>query len=515
MGELFYKRLCWVLACVLCGVLFGGIARKLRHRSLPKADPVQSQLVSAGSFADHRTPVGGSASTAADAGASNSAQVSSVPPLPSAQEVHVVVVDAGGHPLEGVEVLLRQGFAPLGPNPGQNPKGRGPLELGVMHGPLPFPEEVIAGQVSSAGARAGGIGQKPGGTETSGVRVLRTDKQGQARFAEVTAGRWFLLAEFLGKSASAEIETAQSQTAENAHKTDLPFRVVLRLVPQAVCADALGNAGMAEMEGADALGSPAALSARKDKKGRVLDVRGFAVAQAQIAALVAGSQRFVSTDARGQFVLPLVPHGEVRLQVTKAGFAPLTKTIGSADWPEELALELRVGGGVSGQVEQGHGGGVPDGFSLSLVLQSGERWPLKVGSDGRFAQTGIPQGFVTLVGQARGFSPIRKTVQVPEGASPHEITVREVRLLLQKGAQLFGQVRQDGHSVQDAEVHAENDAHELVAKGRTDAHGEFSLLDVPEGTLTVTAQKQNHRTQTRITVRSAERQQIDLELLPF
>lgn len=499
--ELFYKRLCVLLTVLVLGVVFGGLARKWLSAVRPKPPSPETH-------AGRTDPV--------CPGAAANAPV--VTPLPqtdqpvSKQPFSVLVVDVSGQPIGGVPVLAQIAFWPTGSSkpsanrPGETKPGETKIgELGVVPGALPFPEEVISGQARLAGPYK--PGQAPGG------HLARTDTDGVARFASLPTGRWLLLSQWQGKSASAEVVLHQMTAAPS-------VQVVLHLQTPPLCPDApdetLGNP--------DDLLESGVLGQRQDLHGRVLDHRGLAVPQAQIVATVvrglAGGgtsgapRRQTTSDARGQFVLPLVPLQPVLVRVQKTGFAPVSHTAPPDKLHEELRLELRPGGGLSGQVEDVRTTGVPEGFALWLVgpAPTGERWPLALSPEGHFSQTGLPPGTYVLTARARGFASFEKTVLLPEAASPDEITVFDVRVRLQKGGRVRGQVRLDGRPANGAEVVVAQPDGRIVAQGRADQRGDYELGELPQGPLRVTGRMQGRSASKEVVMQAGGVVGVDLDV---
>ncbi|HMY60289.1 MAG TPA: carboxypeptidase-like regulatory domain-containing protein, partial [Pseudomonadota bacterium] len=236
------------------------------------------------------------------------------------------------------------------------------------------------------------------------------------------------------------------------------------------------------------------------------------VSSARIDATVGGSRQQISSDVRGQFVLPLLPSGDVRLSIRAPGFAPLVQTVKLEQRRDEVRFELRPGGGISGQVEDARVSGLPDGLEVFLELPGGERLPIAVAPDGHFTETGVPTGTVVLRARARGYAAVQKVLQVPEGSSPDQVTLRDVRLRFVRGAQLLGQVRLAGRSFEGADIQVQNEEGQLLARTRTDRRGEFELADLPPGKLRVQASSAQGSASQTVELRPGDRPQIELEL---
>jgi hypothetical protein len=484
--EQFYARLSLLLGCALLGMVLGGVASRLPLHLRLRTPPKPGQAVA--------TPV------------PSPPRVGTTDPLPDlgpaipmpdggprqGRELWVLVVDPAGQPVEGVSVLARPGLLTASSPTGAASMG----ELGVLPGALPFPEDVIAGQTAAAGRLM------RGGSTTSSW-VATSDAKGVVHFGAVASGRLLLLANYQGKSASGEVEVPGATAATSA---EAAVRVVLRLASPVECIESVVG------EPGDPLLAGTALSARADLRGQVVDHRGFAVATAKVEVIVAGTRSQTTSDARGQFVLSMLPAGEARLTVRATGFAPLQQSVRPEQRREELKLELRPGGGLAGLIEDVRTSGLPEGLEVWLELPSGERWPLPVGPDGHFTQTGLPPGPVVVRARARGYAALRQVVQVPDGSSPDQVTVRDVRLHFARGAQLSGQVRGPSGNVEGADLQVLTDDGQLVARARSDRRGEFDLQDLPPGHLRVTATHPQGTATLAIDLRPSDRQHQDLEL---
>ncbi len=487
--ERFFARLSLLLGCALLGVICGGLWSKLRPRQ-PEVVHVPPPAPSP--FGVHP-----------DAGTGPVTPIAMPPdlalPLPDAgayasRELWVLVVDSAGQPVEGVSVLARPGMLTVHSATGN---GSSIGELGVLPGALPFPDEVIAGQSALAGRI------ERSATSSPSVWVMRSDRSGHARFSSLPSGRLLLLANYQGKSASAEVELPQQAAAARAESS---LRVVLRLASPVECADPL------LADSSESSVSALGLSARTDLHGRVLDHRGFAVASARVEVQVGAARQQATTDVRGQFALPMLPAGDARVTVRAPGFAPLVQVVKMDQRRDEARVELRPGGGIAGQIEDARTSGLPEGLEVWLELPSGERMPISVAADGHFAQTGVPTGPVVVKARARGYAPVQKSVHVSEGASPDQITVRDIRLRFVRGAQLLGQVRLAGSRIEGADVVILTEEGVAVSRGRTDVRGEFELSDLPPGKLKVSVSSSQGGASQIVELRPSDRQRVELEL---
>ncbi len=483
--ERFFARLSLLLGCALLGMVLGGVGSRLR-RSVGLTQPVKTQPVATQPAL--MQPI-------APLAVPDLAMPPSVPDAGTrpVRELWVMVVDQSGQPVEGVSVLARPGLLTA-----TTTTATVVGELGVLPGPLPFPEEVMAGQTAASGKldRAG---------VSTGSWVAKSDVKGLVHFASVGSGRLLLLANFQGKSASGEVEVP---VATDVSPAESVVRVVLRLASPVECAESLA------LDGSDPFAAATGVATRADLRGHLVDQRGFAVAMARIDVVVAGSRSQTQSDARGQFVLPMLPSGEAQLSVRAPGFAPLQQLVRAEQRREDLRVELRPGGGIAGLIEDARTSGLPDGVEVWLELSNGERWPVTLAPDGHFVQTGLPAGSVVVRARARGYAQVRQVVQVPSGSSPDQVTVRDVRLRFQRGAQLTGQVRGPQGNVEGADLQVRSEDGQTVAQARSDRRGEFELTDLPPGRLRLLVSCAQGSASLPIELRPGDRQRQDVEIGP-
>jgi hypothetical protein len=353
------------------------------------------------------------------------------------------VVDTAGQPVVGARVELLGSRLP----PTVEPSG----ELGVLHGPIPFPP----------------LQPSPAGTGTF------TDATGRFRL-EVPTGTVVLAAlhpQFLTKTA----EVAGDWT-----------QLVLLAAPVAP-------------ELPEAPGAPPAEAGNQRLAGMVVDDRGFPIAGARVEA----AGRSALSDAAGRFELTGLPPGPYRVRGSHADFAPAE--VAAVEAGEDARLQLVPGGGVEGELRDSRNGQVPPGAVLELSADGQRRvLPLR---DGRFVATGVRAGRVVLLAHAPGYVPLHKDVEVPAGDRPHDVTAREVRLELEPGGVLTGRVRGDnGDGVPGAQITAG------AANGRTDSRGEFRLDGVAAGRVRVAASESGRRAAEEVDVRAGEESRVELTL---
>ena len=497
-----------LLFCALCGVLLGLGARALRlsrrepYHPPPVPRSVAPSDLGAPRAADLRAPAGPDA--AADGG-----------PLAVSHRgraLWALVLDGRGQPVAAAQVSARLEVAPseLGsaaarPSQAVRPPGAvQPVgELGVLPGPLPFPEDIIKGAYVLASAVQRGSADAAAVTAT-------TNAQGEARLFPVPSGRVQLLVSHESRSATAEVVVPPS-TAD-AESDAAALRIVLRL---GAAADTLCTLPPEPGEPTDS--SPIGPAGEgPEVAGRVEDSRGFPVSSARLE-LQSGRVRMLAvSDGRGSFTARGLPVGALTIQVRHSGFAPLTFTQG-ADKPRgDLRLKLQPGGGVAGTVRDGRVGGLPPGAQLVAEQSGGLHQTVALGSDGRFVATGLVPGEVTLRARAPGYAPLVLTVKVTAGDSPEQVTVHDLRLDLSRSATLRGRVRgPDGNA---AGVAVTITLAQPSGEGRpvgqvlTDSSGEFTATDLPAGHLHIRAASSGASAHSEIDLQAGDTARTELEL---
>lgn len=504
-----------LLFCALCGVLLGLGARALRLRGArPKppggsADPVGRARAGQppGALPDGggRPVADGGGRSAVLAGGRADGGVPA-----GGRAVAVLVLDGRGQPVVGAQVVARLevqpselGSVPAARSPARPTTASEPVgELGVLRGPLPFPEEIISGTYLMPGALQRGSADAGGVTAT-------TDSKGSARLYPVPPGRVQLLATLDAKSAAAEIIVpATPPAAPESEATAL--RIVLRLgaAPESLCTLPPEPGEVPEPL------TPA--SEGPEVAGRVEDGRGFPVGGARLE-LTSGRTRTLSiSDPRGGFAVRGLPAGAVTIVVRQPGYAPLTVTQ-AADKPRgDLRLQLQPGGGISGTVRDARVGGLPPGAQLVAESGGGQRQTITLLTDGRFLATGLPPGELTLRARAPGYAPLALSVRVPAGESKDQVTLPDLRLELARSATLRGRVRgPDGAAVGAVvtlTLSLPGGQERPLGQQVTDDRGEFSATDLPPGSVRIRAVAGSISAHTEIELSAGDNARTEIEL---
>jgi protocatechuate 3,4-dioxygenase beta subunit len=217
--------------------------------------------------------------------------------------------------------------------------------------------------------------------------------------------------------------------------------------------------------------------------GRVRDAAGFPVRSAQVT--IDGDDRHAAgrsaiTDDDGRFSIAGLAAGTYRLQVKHPQF-PAVRAQGSTGTAAELTLLF--GGGIEGLVRDAHTSGP---IAAARVVATGPddgSHEIATAADGSFSIMPVAAGSWTLAVTAPGYVPAAaQIVDVKAGREPGQVTSRDVRFQLERGATVAGTVRDaNGQRVGGATVRAGQ------VEVRSDVEGKFRLSDVPTGRTEVTA----------------------------
>jgi uncharacterized GH25 family protein len=223
--------------------------------------------------------------------------------------------------------------------------------------------------------------------------------------------------------------------------------------------------------------------------GRVRDAAGFPVRGAQVTIdsqdRHAGG-RGAATDDNGRFSIAYLAAGTYRVEVTHPEFPAWHGQVSTGGAAE---LTLPFGGGIEGQVRDAHTSGPVAAARVAASGPGSAGREVATGADGAFSIAPLLAGAWTLEVTAPGYVPAApRRVEVAAGREPGQVTARDVRIVLERGATVAGTVRDlDGQRVPGATVRAGR------AQARTDAEGNFRLTDVPTGRTEITAELDDAR----------------------
>ncbi|HWN66193.1 MAG TPA: carboxypeptidase-like regulatory domain-containing protein, partial [Haliangium sp.] len=218
-------------------------------------------------------------------------------------------------------------------------------------------------------------------------------------------------------------------------------------------------------------------------EGRVRDAAGFPVRSAQVA--IDSDERHAAgrsaiTDDDGRFSIAALAAGTYRLQIKHPQF-PTVRAQGTTGTAAELTLPL--GGGIEGLVRDAHTSGPIAAARVVATGPDDTGHEVATGADGSFSLAPLAVGSWTLAVTAPGYVPVEaQIVDVKAGREPGQVTARDVRIQLERGATVAGTVRDaNGQRVAGATVRAGQ------VEARSDVEGKFRLSDVPTGRTEVTA----------------------------
>jgi protocatechuate 3,4-dioxygenase beta subunit len=253
----------------------------------------------------------------------------------------------------------------------------------------------------------------------------------------------------------------------------------------------LGNAVRAASAVATGAGQPAErvedfvlVVADATLAGRVRDAAGFPVRSARVA--IDSDERHAAgrsaiTDDDGRFSIAALAAGTYRLRVEHPQF-PAVRAQGSTGTAAELTLAF--GGGIDGLVRDAHTAGPIAAARVVATGPDGDGHEVATAADGAFSFVPVGAGSWTLAVTAPGYVPAPdQVVAVNAGREPGQVTARDVRFQLERGATVAGTVRDaNGQRVAGATVRAGQ------VEARSDVEGKFRLSDVPTGRTEVTAE---------------------------
>lgn len=237
--------------------------------------------------------------------------------------------------------------------------------------------------------------------------------------------------------------------------------------------------------------------------GRVRDSSGFPVRQADITVermatrkpkKAAGwsdkwPEKWVRTSASdddGRFEIPELAPGRYRVTVVHPGFPAFTTELATQDGvdggPTEIALPF--GGGIEAEIRDAH---TRTPLAGARVLALGPRdahAETAAAEDGGVELVPLVAGAWNLSVSAPGYVSASRAVEVPAGNEPRALTVRDLRVELERGATIAGTVRDhQGVRVRGARVRVGE------VEVTTDEQGGFRMRDVPTGAVEIRAHK--------------------------
>ncbi|MCL4224872.1 MAG: carboxypeptidase regulatory-like domain-containing protein [Myxococcales bacterium] len=245
-------------------------------------------------------------------------------------------------------------------------------------------------------------------------------------------------------------------------------------------------------------------------EGAVEDAAGLPVIGARVIvdAGAAAGRSATSADG-GRFRLTMLPDGPLALRVEHPDY-PVQRF---REAPGDAArLRLRPGGGLELLVMDHHTGQPVRGVTLVASGPGGVKRELDTGAGGRAQAVPLEVGTWSVAAAVPGYVRKTLTVEVPAGDRPGQITARDLRLELERGAVVAGVLRdRAGDRVSAAQVTVRRGDQEVTT--RSDALGEFRLRDVPTGHVELVAEKGGARARVTLELRAGdERLSLDVTL---
>jgi len=456
------------------------------------------------------------------------------PPALGSATLNGVVVDEAGAPVAAARVdLVSDGpdGVPLttagatAPDPRLEASG----ELGILRGPIPYPPPTPLATAAE-------------------LPAVRTDERGAFRVTRLPAGRVVVTAAHprAGRATSDPLELRDGAVAEvrltlrrgetvagrAVDERDLPIAGVEILLDDKVVAltDGRGQYRLDDLthdvtltpRKAGWAGAPraVALAERRDLwsidfrlrqvearlDGVVVDERGVGLPGAKVALLgPRGARTAVLTDRAGAFRLDGLGGEGHRLEIVHPDFVP--RVVDARAGRDELRVALEPGAGVDGTVRDGTTGRVPARVAI-VVRAGGRERALTVDGGGRFGGWGLPAGAAVVEARAPGYATVAREVTLVAATRPRDITLRDLELVMQRGARLRARV---------LDTHGDPVAAATVAiagqRGQTDARGEVTLDGLPPGRSRATAQANGLRvTSDELELRSDDTATVELRL---
>lgn len=480
-----------------------------------------------------------------------------------AQPVAGARVEVAGESPDGTPVAVTMLGAATGIDASRvEPSG----ELGVLRGPIPYPPAVPApvaatnGAATANGAPANGAATNGaaangaaanGGATANGVGngAIITDAHGGFRVAGLPAGAFVVVATHpdfargasaplhvaAGGSVSVDVVLARGVAIAGrvADEEGRPLAGVELLGDDGVTSVVTGArgefelahvakplvvtarlAGYVSQKRALAPSDTSAVELRLARAqarlgGDVVDDRGNPVAGARLEISAAGMPpRIVTSDKSGRFAADKLAPGPYRVAVTHADFAAATvEDLAAGD---AARVHLLPGGGIDGDVRDARSGAAPMGAQLTLT--AGEKPRSIPVVNGHFSLTSLPPGRATLTASAPGYVTATRALDIPAGERLHDVTLRDLRVELERGGVVSGRVRDDrGDPAAGVKV-VVTVGESAPLDARSDRDGRFRIDGVPAGHARIAATRDDGSAADEADVRPGDESRVDLTL---
>lgn len=249
--------------------------------------------------------------------------------------------------------------------------------------------------------------------------------------------------------------------------------------------------------------------------GLIDDAAGAIVDAATLEVLdgpAAGRRAVAGSD--GTFVIDMLPPGALRVRVTHPDYPPVElEGLAAARGAPTARLRMPLGGAVEGVVLDATTGAPMIGVGLTGTGPGGAATEVKTDAQGRFRLGPLAPGAWKLATKPAGYVPAAREVDVTATREPGGVSVRDVRIDLERGALLAGTVRDArGQRIVGATIVAQRaDGTGPRAEAIANSQGEFRIKDAPAGDLTITATKGTLVGEHRVTMRAGT-QLLTMEL---
>lgn len=238
--------------------------------------------------------------------------------------------------------------------------------------------------------------------------------------------------------------------------------------------------------------------------GTLDDATGATVAGASIEVL--GLARHAVAGADGTFAIDMVPAGRHRVRITHPDYPPVELDVVAANRGASARLRLPLGGAVEGALLDASSGSPLAGVAIAGDGPGDATADATSETSGRWKLGPLVPGRWTIAVQQPGHLPFTTSLDVPASRAPGEISVRDVRIELQRGGVIGGTVRDArGQRVANAKIVAQRaDGTGPIATGTTDSAGEFRVPDAPTGELSIVATSGDASGTVKVTLRGGD-----------
>jgi thermitase len=221
--------------------------------------------------------------------------------------------------------------------------------------------------------------------------------------------------------------------------------------------------------------------------GKVADTTsGLPVA----GATVTDGARTASSDTNGQYSISGVPQGTYAVTVSASGYSTSSQTVsvtaGQTTTANFALAKLPPPGSITGKVTDAADASPVPGATVSDGVRTGP-----TDANGQYTITGVPQGSYTVTASVAGYSASSQGVSVGAGQTA---TASFALAKLPSPGSITGKVA----DAADASPVCGVTVSDGVRTGSTDANGQYTISDVPEGTYTVAASAAGYSTSSQV-----------------